>query len=105
MKKRVAVLYGGRSAEREVSLSSSRQVIAALQEAGFAVTPIDVGDDLAAVIQALSDRRPDVVFNALHGRFGEDGCIQGMLDWLGLPYTHSGIALEWEIRRIGRTLP
>jgi D-alanine-D-alanine ligase len=91
MKKRVAVLYGGRSAEREVSLSSGRQVIAALQEAGFAVTPIDVGDDLAAVIQALSDPRPDVVFNALHGRFGEDGCIQGMLDWLGLPYTHSGL--------------
>ena len=91
MKTRVAVLYGGRSAEREVSLSSGRQVIAALQEAGFAVTPIDVGDDLAAVIQALSDPRPDVVFNALHGRFGEDGCIQGMLDWLGLPYTHSGL--------------
>ena len=91
MKKRVAVLYGGRSAERDVSLSSGRQVIAALQEAGFAVTPIDVGDDLAAVIQALNDPRPDVVFNALHGRFGEDGCIQGMLDWLGLPYTHSGL--------------
>ncbi|MFN6265964.1 MAG: D-alanine--D-alanine ligase [Alphaproteobacteria bacterium] len=91
MTKRVAVLYGGRSAEREVSLSSGRQVIAALQEAGFAVTPIDVGDDLAAVIHALSDPRPDVVFNALHGRFGEDGCIQGMLDWLGLPYTHSGL--------------
>ena len=75
MTKHVAVLYGGRSAERDVSLSSGRQVIAALREAGFAVTPIDVGDDLAAVIRALSEPRPDVVFNALHGRFGEDGCV------------------------------
>ncbi|NBQ73823.1 MAG: D-alanine--D-alanine ligase [Acetobacteraceae bacterium] len=91
MTKHVAVLYGGRSAERDVSLSSGRQVIAALREAGFAVTPIDVGDDLAAVIRALSEPRPDVVFNALHGRFGEDGCVQGVLDWLGLPYTHSGL--------------
>jgi D-alanine-D-alanine ligase len=69
MKKRVAVLYGGRSAEREVSLSSGRQVIAALQEAGFAVTPIDVGDDLAAVIQALNDPRPGhagLAWPALH---------------------------------------
>jgi D-alanine-D-alanine ligase len=87
--KRVAVLYGGISAEREVSLSSGRQVIAALQEGGFAVHPVDVGADLAAVLAAL-DPKPDVVFNALHGRFGEDGVIQGVLDWLGIPYTHSG---------------
>jgi D-alanine-D-alanine ligase len=87
---RVAVLYGGISAEREVSLSSGRQVIAALREAGFDVTPVEVGDDLAAVIRAL-DPRPDAVFNALHGRFGEDGAIQGVLDWLGIPYTHSGV--------------
>ena len=87
---RVAVLYGGISAEREVSLSSGKQVIAALRGAGFAVTPIDVGPDLRAVLAAL-DPAPDVVFNALHGRFGEDGAIQGVLDWLGIPYTHSGV--------------
>ena len=87
---RVAVLYGGMSAEREVSLSSGRQVVVALRAAGYDVTPVEVGDDLRAVIAAL-DPRPDVVFNALHGRFGEDGAIQGVLDWLGIPYTHSGV--------------
>jgi len=92
--KRVAVLYGGISAEREVSLSSGRQVIAALGTAGFDVTPILVGPDLGAMIAALSPQsgpKPDVVFNALHGRFGEDGVIQGVLDWLDIPYTHSGV--------------
>lgn len=87
---RVAVLYGGISAEREVSLSSGIQVIAALRQAGFEVLPIDVGEDIAAVIRALTPK-PDAVFNALHGRFGEDGAIQGVLDWMGIPYTHSGI--------------
>ncbi len=87
---RVAVLYGGMSAEREVSLSSGRQVIAALRAEGFEVTPIDAGADLRAILTAL-DPKPDVVFNALHGRFGEDGAIQGVLDWLGIPYTHSGV--------------
>jgi D-alanine-D-alanine ligase len=87
---RVAVLYGGISAEREVSLSSGRQVISALRSAGFDVTPVDVGPDLTATIAAL-DPPPDAVFNALHGRFGEDGAIQGVLDWLGIRYTHSGV--------------
>jgi D-alanine-D-alanine ligase len=87
---RVAVLYGGISVERDVSLVSGRQVIAALREGGFDVTPIEVGADLRAVLAAL-DPAPDVVFNALHGRFGEDGAIQGVLDWLGVPYTHSGV--------------
>ena len=87
---KVAVLYGGMSAEREVSLSSGRQVIVALRAAGYDVVPVEVGDDLRAVIAAL-EPRPDVVFNALHGRFGEDGAIQGVLDWLGIPYTHSGV--------------
>ena len=87
---RVVVLYGGISAEREVSLSSGIQVIAALREAGFEVDPVDVGHDLGAVIAALSPK-PDAVFNALHGRFGEDGAIQGVLDWLAIPYTHSGV--------------
>ncbi len=87
---RVAVLYGGISAEREVSLSSGAQVIAALRQAGFDVQPIEVGPDLGAVIAALTPK-PDAVFNALHGRFGEDGAIQGVLDWIGIPYTHSGV--------------
>jgi len=89
--KRVALLHGGISAEREVSLASGRQCIAALREAGFAVEPIDVTGDLGALLAALREARPDVVFNTLHGRFGEDGCIQGVLDWLGLPYTGSGL--------------
>jgi len=88
--KRVAVLYGGPSAEREVSLASGTQVIAALRESGFDVRAIEVGTDIAAVIAALTPA-PDVVFNALHGRFGEDGAMQGVLDWLGIPYTHSGV--------------
>jgi len=88
---RVAVLFGGLSAEREVSFSSGRQVIAALKEAGFDVAPVPVTRDLKALVAALSEPRPDVVFNALHGRYGEDGCIQGILEWLELPYTHSGV--------------
>ncbi|HEX3350219.1 MAG TPA: D-alanine--D-alanine ligase [Acetobacteraceae bacterium] len=87
---RVAVLYGGISAEREVSVSSGRQVVTALRHAGYDVTPIEVSADLRATIAAL-DPHPDAVFNALHGRFGEDGAIQGVLDWLGIPYTHSGV--------------
>ena len=87
---RVAMLYGGISAEREVSLSSGKEVMTALRAAGFEVTPIEVGADLGAVIAAL-DPKPDAVFNALHGRFGEDGAIQGVLDWLGIRYTHSGV--------------
>ncbi len=85
---RVAVLMGGPSAEREVSLSSGRECAAALRTAGFAVTEIDAGPDLPA---HLSAARPDAVFNALHGRWGEDGAVQGLLEWLGLPYTHSGV--------------
>jgi D-alanine-D-alanine ligase len=88
--KRVAVLYGGISAEREVSLVTGRGVIAALGQAGYDVVPIEVGPNLSAVLAAL-DPKPDAVFNALHGRFGEDGTIQGVLDWLGIPYTHSGV--------------
>jgi D-alanine-D-alanine ligase len=87
---RVAVLYGGMSAEREVSLSSGRQVTAALRTAGYDVTPVELGSDLRKLIAAL-DPKPDAVFNALHGRFGEDGAIQGVLDWLDIPYTHSGV--------------
>jgi D-alanine-D-alanine ligase len=89
--KDIAVLLGGISAEREVSLNTGAQVMAALSEAGFTPRAIDVTADLGALIAALTNPRPDAVFNALHGRFGEDGCIQGVLDWLGLPYTHSGV--------------
>ena len=89
--KDIAVLLGGISAEREVSLATGAQVVTALAEAGFEPRAIDVGADLGALIAALTNSRPDAVFNALHGRFGEDGCIQGVLDWLGLPYTHSGV--------------
>lgn len=88
--KHVAVLMGGISSEREVSLSSGRQVTAALRAGGYRVSAIDVTDDLAGLIAALTPK-PDVVFNALHGRFGEDGAIQGVLEWLAVPYTHSGV--------------
>ncbi|APH56223.1 D-alanine--D-alanine ligase [Granulibacter bethesdensis] len=88
--RRVAVLYGGISEERAVSLVSGQQVVAALREAGYEVTPVEVRTDLRDTIAALTPA-PDVVFNALHGRFGEDGAIQGVLDWLGIPYTHSGV--------------
>ncbi|PFG63960.1 D-alanine-D-alanine ligase [Thioclava sp. ES.031] len=85
---RVAVLLGGPSAEREVSLSSGRECAKALRTAGFEVIEIDAGEDLP---QRLSDAVPGCVFNALHGRWGEDGCVQGMLEWLRIPYTHSGV--------------
>ncbi|WP_442872567.1 D-alanine--D-alanine ligase [Cognatishimia sp. SS12] len=85
---KVAVLMGGPSAEREVSLSSGRECAAALRESGCEVIEVDAGRDLAAVLTKI---KPDVVFNALHGRWGEDGCVQGLLEWMGLPYTHSGV--------------
>lgn len=87
---RVAVLMGGVSSEREVSLNTGAQVSSALRQAGFEVKEITVTEDLEALLAALKPR-PDVVFNALHGRFGEDGTIQGVLDYIGLPYTHSGV--------------
>lgn len=90
MSKHVAVLMGGWSAEREVSLVSGAAVAAALEAAGHQVTRIDVSPDLGTLYAALNPR-PDLVFNALHGRFGEDGCIQGVLEILAIPYTHSGV--------------
>jgi D-alanine-D-alanine ligase len=88
MSRRVAVLMGGWSAEREVSLVSGAAASAALRERGYRVSEIDVGRDLA---QRLAELCPDVVYNALHGRFGEDGTIQGLLEIMGIPYTHSGV--------------
>jgi D-alanine-D-alanine ligase len=87
---RVAVLMGGWSAEREVSLVSGRECAAALETLGYDVNRIDVSHDLAALVAALTPK-PDVVFNALHGRGGEDGTIQGILETLHVPYTHSGV--------------
>ncbi|TNE42130.1 MAG: D-alanine--D-alanine ligase, partial [Alphaproteobacteria bacterium] len=86
--KHVAVLKGGWSAEREVSLVSGRDCAKALREAGYRVSEVDVDRDLASV---LVDLKPDVAFNALHGQWGEDGCVQGLLELMGLPYTHSGV--------------
>jgi D-alanine-D-alanine ligase len=85
----VAVLMGGLSSEREVSLVSGRECAAALRRAGFQVTEVDAGRDLSNVLSGLI--RPDVVFNALHGEWGEDGCVQGILETLQIPYTHSGV--------------
>ena len=87
-KPHVAVLMGGWSAEREVSLSSGRECAKALEGEGFRVTPVDVGHDLAARLVEIA---PDVCFNALHGRWGEDGCVQGLLEVMEIPYTHSGV--------------
>ena len=84
----VAVLLGGLSSEREVSLSSGKGCAEALEAQGVRVTRIDAGRDLAQVLAAL---KPDVVFNALHGHWGEDGCVQGVLETLAIPYTHSGV--------------
>jgi D-alanine-D-alanine ligase len=91
MSRRVTVLMGGASAEREVSLRSGAAAAEALRQAGFIVTTLDVGRDPAALVTTLAATRPEVVFNALHGRFGEDGCIQGLLELMGVPYTHSGL--------------
>lgn len=86
--KHVAVLMGGISAEREVSLNSGAACAQALEDLGYQVSRVDVGADIAEVLKKL---KPDCAFNALHGRFGEDGCIQGMLELLKIPYTHSGV--------------
>lgn len=85
---KVAVLLGGLSAEREVSLVSGRACAKALREEGFEVVEIDAREDLAEQLKAA---KADVAFNALHGRWGEDGCVQGLLELLRIPYTHSGV--------------
>lgn len=86
--KTVAVLMGGPGAERAVSLSTGQECATALRQAGYSVVKIDAGPDL---VNELTLVDPDVVFNALHGRWGEDGCVQGVLEWMKLPYTHSGV--------------
>lgn len=89
MTKHVAVLMGGWASEREVSLSSGAACADALERCGYSVSKVDVGRDLGHVLEEL---KPDVVFNALHGRFGEDGTVQGLLEIMGIPYTHSGVS-------------
>ena len=86
--KTVAVLMGGPGVERAVSLSTGQECATALRQAGYIVVEIDAGPDL---VNELTLADPDVVFNALHGRWGEDGCVQGVLEWMKLPYTHSGV--------------
>jgi D-alanine-D-alanine ligase len=86
--KRVAVLYGGRSSEREVSLKSGKACAEALASKGHDVTLVDVDQELAARLRA---ERIEVAFNTLHGRWGEDGCVQGLLEVMGIPYTGSGV--------------
>jgi D-alanine-D-alanine ligase len=88
MAKHVAVLMGGWSAEREVSLRSGKACADALTRVGYRVTPIDVTSDIAAALKAA---KPDVALNVLHGRPGEDGTLQGLLEILGIPYSHSGV--------------
>ncbi len=86
--KRVAVIYGGWSSEREVSISSGTQMLRAAEASGYDAIGIDVGRDLAA---QLAEVKPDVVLNGLHGPWGEDGCVQGLLEIMDLPYSHSGV--------------
>ena len=86
--KRVAVLYGGKSSEREVSLKTGAAIGKALQEKGYDAVLMDVDDDVAGKLRA---EKIAVAFNALHGRYGEDGCIQGLLESMFIPYTGSGV--------------
>jgi D-alanine-D-alanine ligase len=88
MTKHVAVLMGGWSAEREISLRSGKACAEALARTGYRTTTVDAGHDIAAALSAV---KPDVVLNMLHGRPGEDGTVQGVLEVLGIPYTHSGV--------------
>lgn len=89
-KLRIALLYGGRSAEREVSLVSGEACAEAIEHLGHDLVMIDPKDGIPAMLQKL-DPKPDAVFNALHGRWGEDGCVQGLLELLEIPYSHSGV--------------
>ncbi len=89
--KKVVVLMGGMSSERDISLQSGAGVLKALEKSGYIAVPLDLTSDLQALVSQLKIEKPDVVFNALHGRFGEDGCIQGVLNILKIPYTHSGV--------------
>ena len=101
----VTILMGGISGEREISLSTGTSVGAALQSAGYNVRYIDVGADVEKLVSTLNAHQPDAVFNGLHGKYGEDGAIQGLLDMMTIPYTHSGrlsssLAMDKSISRL-----
>jgi len=87
---RVTVLYGGFSSEREISLITGTQVSSALRAMDYDVTMVDVPRDIKKMVDLIHESKPDVVFNALHGKFGEDGSVQGVLDMMRVPYTNSG---------------
>ncbi len=96
MKQKVVVVMGGMSSERAISLQSGAGVIRALKAAGYPVAGVDLTGDIAAFVRALRREKPAVVFNALHGKYGEDGCIQGLLNMMRIPYTHSGVLASAE---------
>ncbi len=91
MKRRILVLMGGISRERDVSLVSGAAVAEALAAGGHEVRSFDVSRDVAALVREIETYAPQIVFNSLHGRYGEDGCIQGLLEMMGVAYTHSGV--------------
>lgn len=90
MAKKIGVLMGGLSSEREVSLNSGKNVAEALAKKGYDVFTVDLTEDIEAFVATLKREKPDAVFNALHGKYGEDGCVQGLLELMKIPYTHSG---------------
>lgn len=89
--RKVAVLMGGISSEREISLQTGQGVLSALNQAGYAAFPVDLTHNLMEFVSIMNREKPAVVFNALHGKYGEDGCVQGVLNLLQIPYTHSGV--------------
>ncbi|MHA1558591.1 MAG: D-alanine--D-alanine ligase [Alphaproteobacteria bacterium] len=89
--KRIAVLVGGWAVERDISISSGKEIIKALKEMGYDVTVINVSRCLGMLLKDITKAKPDIIFNALHGRGGEDGVIQGVLEVLAIPYTHCGV--------------
>ena len=108
--KKVAVIMGGLSGEREISFLSGKGVVEALKQSGYIVKAIDLTSDIAAFVKELQQFKPDVVFNALHGAYGEDGCVQGLLNLMHIPYTHSGVEAsavgmdKEQTRKIAKTI-
>ncbi len=103
--KKIAVIYGGFSNEREVSLKTGANCEMALKKLGYETKLIDLGKDIALFIEEVKSYAPDVIFNALHGKYGEDGCIQGLFNMMQIPYTHSGVltssmAMDKEVAKI-----
>ena len=108
--KKVAVIMGGLSGEREISFLSGKGVVEALKQSGYIVKAIDLTSDIAAFVKELQQFKPDVVFNALHGAYGEDGCVQGLLNLMHIPYTDSGVEAsavgmdKEQTRKIAKTI-